>query len=98
MNMWTSRYDGFCGITEHIMSMSDMAAKLKGMEMAISDDFLVHFIMWPRCQVSLLFQNKLQHSKREVEHDWLYELLCWRGTETQGKARQGFVNVVSLGF
>ena len=45
MKMWTSRYDGVYGITKHIMSLSDMAAKLKGMEMAISDDFLVHFIM-----------------------------------------------------
>src|SRR4051812_21174733 len=45
MKMLTSRYDGSCGTREHIMSMSDMAAKLKGMDMAISENFLVHFIM-----------------------------------------------------
>lgn len=45
MKMLTSRYDGSSGIREHIMSMCDMAAKLKALEMSISDGFLVHFIM-----------------------------------------------------
>ncbi|GJZ79437.1 putative RNA-directed DNA polymerase [Tanacetum coccineum] len=33
------------GVREHIMMMSDMANKLKGMDMEISEGFLVHFIM-----------------------------------------------------
>jgi hypothetical protein len=45
MKMLTSRYDGQSGIREHIMSMCDMAAKLKALEMSISEGFLVHFIM-----------------------------------------------------
>ena len=45
MKMITTRYDGSRGIREHIMTMADMAAKLKGMDMAIDDNFLVHFIM-----------------------------------------------------
>ncbi|XP_062194359.1 uncharacterized protein LOC133897587 [Phragmites australis] len=36
---------GSGGIREHIMMMTDMAAKLKGMDMEISESFLVHFIM-----------------------------------------------------
>ena len=45
MKMLTSQYDGQSGIREHIMSMCDMANKLKTLDMAISDGFLVHFIM-----------------------------------------------------
>ncbi|RVW71665.1 Retrovirus-related Pol polyprotein from transposon TNT 1-94 [Vitis vinifera] len=43
--MITMKYDGHSGVREHIMKMSDMASQLKGMDMAISEGFLVHFIM-----------------------------------------------------
>jgi gag-polypeptide of LTR copia-type len=43
--MLTSKYNGTNGVREHIMMMNDMAAKLKGMNMTISEGFLVHFIM-----------------------------------------------------
>ena len=39
------KYDGHSGVREHIMKMSDMAFQLKGMDMTISEGFLVHFIM-----------------------------------------------------
>ncbi|GAV92617.1 UBN2_2 domain-containing protein, partial [Cephalotus follicularis] len=45
MKMLTTRYDGTSGVREHIMMMNDMASKLNGMEMAISEGFLIHFIM-----------------------------------------------------
>ena len=45
MKMLTTKYDGASGVREHIMTMNDMAAKLKGMDMEISEGFLVHFIM-----------------------------------------------------
>jgi hypothetical protein len=45
MKMCTSRYDGQGGIREHIMSMCDMAVKLKALDISISEGFLVHFIM-----------------------------------------------------
>ena len=46
MKICTSRYDGRKGvIREHIMSMCDMAAKFKVLDMAISEGFIVHFIM-----------------------------------------------------
>ncbi|GJV18761.1 retrovirus-related pol polyprotein from transposon TNT 1-94 [Tanacetum coccineum] len=45
LKMLTTKYDGVSGIREHIMMMSDMANKLKGMDMEISEGFLVHFIM-----------------------------------------------------
>ncbi|KAJ9561683.1 hypothetical protein OSB04_006843 [Centaurea solstitialis] len=43
--MLTTKYDGSSGVREHIMMMNDMANKLKGMDMEISEGFLVHFIM-----------------------------------------------------
>ncbi|GAV64162.1 UBN2_2 domain-containing protein, partial [Cephalotus follicularis] len=45
MKMLTTSYDGTGGVHEYIMMMNDMASKLKGMKMAISEGFLVHFIM-----------------------------------------------------
>jgi len=41
----SSATDGTGSVREHIMMMVDIAAKLKGMEMEISDGYLVHFIM-----------------------------------------------------
>ncbi|KAI3677451.1 hypothetical protein L2E82_51665 [Cichorium intybus] len=45
LKMLTTKYDGISGVRENIMTMSDMANKLKGMDMSISNGFLVHFIM-----------------------------------------------------
>ncbi|KAK9048883.1 hypothetical protein SSX86_007475 [Deinandra increscens subsp. villosa] len=45
LKMVTTKYDGVSGVRGHIMMMSDMAHKLKGLDMEISDGFLVHFIM-----------------------------------------------------
>ncbi|XP_021770628.1 uncharacterized protein LOC110734787 [Chenopodium quinoa] len=45
LKMVTTKYDGNSGIREHIMMMNDMARKLKGLDMEISEGFLVHFIM-----------------------------------------------------
>ena len=45
IKMITMKYDGHSGVSEHIMKMSDMASQLKEMDMAISEGFLVHFIM-----------------------------------------------------
>ncbi|KAJ0862094.1 putative RNA-directed DNA polymerase [Helianthus annuus] len=45
LKLVTTKYDGRSGIREHIMMMNDMANKLKGLEMEISDGFLVHFII-----------------------------------------------------
>jgi gag-polypeptide of LTR copia-type len=45
MKILTSKYNGISGVREHIMMMNDMSVKLKGMDMTISEGFLVHFIM-----------------------------------------------------
>lgn len=45
MKMPTTKYDRTSNIREHAMMMNNMAAKLKHMEMEISEGFLVHFIM-----------------------------------------------------
>nr|GEU33969.1 Ty3/gypsy retrotransposon protein [Tanacetum cinerariifolium] len=45
LKMLITKYDGVSGVREHMMTMSDMENKLKGMDMEISEGFLVHFIM-----------------------------------------------------
>ncbi|KAK2992639.1 hypothetical protein RJ640_023949 [Escallonia rubra] len=43
--MVTLKYSGSNGVHEHILRMNDMASQLKGLDMEISEGFLVHFIM-----------------------------------------------------
>ncbi|KAK3041532.1 hypothetical protein RJ639_002218 [Escallonia herrerae] len=43
--MVTFKYSGSNGVREHILRMNDMASQLKGLDMEISEGFLVHFIM-----------------------------------------------------
>ena len=45
IKMITMKYNGHSGVHEHIMKMSDMTSLLKGMDVAIFEGFLVHFIM-----------------------------------------------------
>ncbi|KAK2990326.1 hypothetical protein RJ640_003598 [Escallonia rubra] len=43
--MVTLKYSGSNGVREHILRMNDMASQLKGLDMKISEGFLVHFII-----------------------------------------------------
>ncbi|KAK2998787.1 hypothetical protein RJ639_022915 [Escallonia herrerae] len=43
--MVTLKYNGSNGVREHILQMNDMASQLKGLDMEISEGFLMHFIM-----------------------------------------------------
>ncbi|KAL4590071.1 hypothetical protein LXL04_002990 [Taraxacum kok-saghyz] len=45
IKMLTTKYDGSSGAHAHTMLMTDMANKLKSMDMEISEGFRVHFIM-----------------------------------------------------
>ncbi|XP_068486343.1 uncharacterized protein [Phaseolus vulgaris] len=45
LKLVTTKYDGRTSICEHILMLSDMARKFKGLAMEISKGFLVHFIM-----------------------------------------------------
>ncbi|GJS40598.1 hypothetical protein Tco_0565641 [Tanacetum coccineum] len=45
LKMLTTNYDGLSGVCKHIMMMNDMDSKLNAMDIAISEGFLVHFIM-----------------------------------------------------
>ena len=40
----TERYSGNGGIREHILRMSNLASKLKPMDLALKDEFLIHLI------------------------------------------------------
>ena len=39
------KFTGTKGVREHIMEMRDIAARLKSLEIEISESFLVHFIL-----------------------------------------------------
>jgi hypothetical protein len=41
----TEKYSFSCGVREHILKMSNMASKLKPMDMWLKDEFLVHLVM-----------------------------------------------------
>jgi hypothetical protein len=45
MKILIFKYNRISGVREHIMTMNDMAAQLKGKDITISERFLVHFIM-----------------------------------------------------
>ncbi|XP_042432876.1 uncharacterized protein LOC122019481 [Zingiber officinale] len=45
IKMVTSKSSGLGGVRGHILTMNDMVAQLKTMDMEISEGFLVHFIM-----------------------------------------------------
>ncbi|XP_028068585.1 uncharacterized protein LOC114271173 [Camellia sinensis] len=45
IKMITMKYDGLSDVREHILKINDMASQLKGMDMEISEGFLVYFIM-----------------------------------------------------
>ena len=40
----TERYSGNGGIREHILRMSNLTSKLKPMDLALKDEFLIHLI------------------------------------------------------
>jgi hypothetical protein len=45
MKILIFKYNRISGVREHIMTMNDMTAQLKGKDITISERFLVHFIM-----------------------------------------------------
>ncbi|XP_028093365.1 uncharacterized protein LOC114293488 [Camellia sinensis] len=45
IKMMTMKYDGLSSVREHILKMNDMASQLKGMDIEIFENFLIHFIM-----------------------------------------------------
>jgi hypothetical protein len=61
MKMLTFEYNGQSDIREHILSMCDMANKLKALDMVISDGFLVHLMppQYSRFKISYNTQKGL---------------------------------------
>ena len=41
----TKKYNGVSGVCEHIMELNNIAEQLKGIDMTISESFLVQFIL-----------------------------------------------------
>nr|XP_027082427.1 uncharacterized protein LOC113704753 [Coffea arabica] len=41
----TTKYNGVCGVREHIMELNNIAEQLKGMDITIFESFLVQFIL-----------------------------------------------------
>ena len=48
----TERYSGNGGIREHILRMSNLTSKLKPMDLALKEEFLIHLILLS-CQKNL---------------------------------------------
>ena len=96
MKMCTSRYDGKGGIREHIMSMCDMAAKLKVLDMAISEGFLVHFIMTslPDHYTPFKVSYNTQKGKWSISELISY---CVEEEERQKSKKKDTTNLVALG-
>ncbi|GAV65560.1 UBN2_2 domain-containing protein [Cephalotus follicularis] len=96
MKMLTTMYDGTSGIREHIMKMNDMTSKLKGMEMAISEGFLVHFIM-----TSLLVQfGPFKINYNTQKEKWkMSELIsmCVQEEESLKVERPDFAHLATAG-
>lgn len=44
LKLTTTKYDRINNIREHIMTLNDMARSFKGLNMKISDGFLIYFI------------------------------------------------------
>jgi hypothetical protein len=41
----TMKFDGMCGMHEHVLQMTNLAAQLKTLEMNVDEFFLVQFIL-----------------------------------------------------
>ncbi|WVZ49517.1 hypothetical protein U9M48_000866 [Paspalum notatum var. saurae] len=96
MRMANAKYNGDGSVREHIMMMVDIAAKLKVMEMEISDGYLVHFIM-----TSLPPQyNAFKINYNSLKEKWtISELIsmCVQKEERVRADRKDHANLVNHG-
>ncbi|GKB34940.1 hypothetical protein Tco_0879882, partial [Tanacetum coccineum] len=69
LKMLTTKYDMVSGVREHIMMMSDMENKLKGMDMEISEEEERHKVEMPDVvHVSTTNSNKRKgHGRAKVQ-------------------------------
>jgi hypothetical protein len=96
MKMCTSCYDGQGGIREQIMSMCDLAAKLKALDMSISEGFLVHFIMTslPAHYSPFKIRYNTQKGKWSISELISY---CVEEEERQKSEKKDMANLVAFG-
>ena len=65
-SLTTMKFDGSRTIHEHVIEMTNIAARLKSLEMEIEQNFRVQFIV-NSFHLSMTFSNELQHHERHIE-------------------------------
>nr|BBF90152.1 polyprotein -like [Oryza rufipogon]BBF90155.1 polyprotein -like [Oryza rufipogon] len=88
----TERYHGG-GVRDHILRMSNMASKLKPMDLGITDDFLVHLVM---ASLPKQFDNFIVNYNISPEK-WTFEKLianCVQEEERIKESNGGSINYV----
>uniref|UniRef100_I1R7D2 Uncharacterized protein n=1 Tax=Oryza glaberrima TaxID=4538 RepID=I1R7D2_ORYGL len=88
----TERYHGG-GVRDHILRMSNMASKLKPMDLGITDDFLVHLVM---ASLPKQFDNFIVNYNISPEK-WKFEKLianCVQEEERIKESNGGSINYV----
>jgi hypothetical protein len=89
----TEKYSFDSGVREHILKMSNMASKLKTMDMGLKDEFLVHLVM-----SSLLKEfDAFEINYNSQPENWGIEKLiamCVQEEERIKDARGDFINHV----
>ena len=77
----TERYLGNGGIREHILRMSNLASKLKPMDLALKDEFLIHliFAFLPKSLILLLSTTTYSPRSGTWRGSWL--CVCKRRRE-----------------
>ncbi|EEE61551.1 hypothetical protein OsJ_15889 [Oryza sativa Japonica Group] len=88
----TERYNGG-GVRDHILRMSNMASKLKPMDLGITDDFLVHLVM---ASLPKQFDNFIVNYNISPEK-WNFEKLianCVQEEERIKESNGGSINYV----
>jgi len=85
------RYSGTGGIREHILRMSNLASKLKPMDLALKEEFLIHLIFasLPKEFDTFVVNYNIQPEKWDMER---LMAMCVQEEERMKAANGGTIN------
>jgi hypothetical protein len=89
----TEKYSFDSGVREHILKMSNMASKLKTMDMGLKDEFLVHLVMSSLPKEFEAFEINYNSQPENWEIEKLIAM-CVQEEERIKDARGDFINHV----
>ena len=89
----TKRYSGNGGIREHILRMSNLASKLKPMDLALKEEFLIHliFAFLPKKFDTFVVNYNIQPEKWDLER---LMAMCVQEEERMKVTNGGTINHV----